>query len=202
MFDGDIVSVLPRHSTDFERALEQASLWVIQSSEVVDVWNPETCPERFLPWLGWGLSVDEWDANWPVSTKREVVATSIAVHRRKGTVGSILLAMEAMGYGDCRITEGWQTFVGSSWVVGDDMPVGGAGHWAEYWITVSAPITPAMVAAIRTRLASVAPARCHLTRIIVNNVSTVVGGPWAVGDETVTVGATFTFEEITDGIAA
>ena len=76
------------------------------------------------------------------------------------------------------------------------MEVGGAGHWAEYWLTVHAPISPAMLDTIERRLANVAPARCHLTRINVDAVATAVGGPWLVGDPAVTVGSTYPFEVI------
>ena len=76
------------------------------------------------------------------------------------------------------------------------VPVGGAGHWAEYWVTVRAPVMPEAVAAIARRLASVAPARCHLTRIDVDAVTVVVGGPWVVGAPDVTVGATYPTTEI------
>ena len=108
MFDGDIVSVLPRHSTDFERALEQASLWVIQNSEIVDVWNPDTCPERFLPWLAWSVSVDEWDASWSLARKREVIRNSVAIHRLKGTPGAVRRAIAARGYSS-KISEWFMT---------------------------------------------------------------------------------------------
>jgi phage tail P2-like protein len=175
------------------------------------MWDPATVPVAFLPWLAWSLSVDDWDATWSVETQREVIAASLFVHRRKGTVASIRRQLAVMGYGDVDITEHWQTVVGASWVVGDTTPVGwqslvggawivgdatpvGGNHWAEYWITVRAPITPAMVASIARRLATVAPARCHLTKLIVDAVTVVVGADWAVGDAAVTVGATYPVE--------
>lgn len=37
------------------------------------LWDPLTCPAKFLPYLAWALSVDRWDENWPVATKRRVV---------------------------------------------------------------------------------------------------------------------------------
>jgi len=97
MFD-DVATVLPPHSTDLERALEQASLWVIRNSEVVDIWNAETAPERFLPWLAWSVSVDYWDSNWPVEIKRKVILESHVIHRLKGTRGAVRRALGAMGF--------------------------------------------------------------------------------------------------------
>lgn len=97
MFDV-ISSVLPRHSSELERALEQASLWVIRQSEIVDVWNPETAPAKFLPWLAWSVSVDEWNPYWTDQKKRRVIRESVAVHRLKGTKGAVRRALEAMGF--------------------------------------------------------------------------------------------------------
>ncbi len=53
------------------------------------LWNPETCPVNLLPWLAWALSVDTWDSAWTETVKRRVVAESVHVHRRKGTLSSI-----------------------------------------------------------------------------------------------------------------
>lgn len=97
MFE-EVETVLPSHSTHLERALEQASLWVIRNSEIVDIWNAGTAPERFLPWLAWSVSVDYWDSNWPVEIKREVILRSHVIHRLKGTRGAVRRALLAMGF--------------------------------------------------------------------------------------------------------
>lgn len=207
-----MTSILPPNSTRTERALERQSMRLdTMVLDAAKLWNPATCPAAFLPWLAWALSVDDWDSTWSVDHQREVTAASIAVHQRKGTLWSIRRQLEAMGYGDCEITEHWQTVVGAPWVVGDATPVGwqslvggswivgdatpvGGNHWAEYWVKVRQPITPAMVSAIARRLATVAPARCHLTKITVDAVTVVVGADWPVGDAAVTVGATYPME--------
>ena len=369
-------SILPPNSTPLERALEAsfAARLAALPVPVGQMMNPATCPAAFLPWLAWALSVDDWDAGWSEAQKRTVIAASVAVHRRKGTIASVKQAMAAMGYGDVVITEGRQTMVGGDWAVGNSnywvgaanvggaanwpasitmngisstkvgygeeggipyvdvrfqgtatgsvlhgvidtilsrvpaitgqpytasailrriggsatgitanamrivmyeetapgthlavtygngviatsdtvasvsrtiasgnqirltidlnftngaaidvtyrikgaqlepgpqrtslepgLKVGaGAQHWAEYWLTITQAITPAEVAKIHQRMAQVAPARCKLTRIIVDAVTTVTGGPWVVGDPAMTVGATYEME-INNGIAA
>lgn len=187
---------LPPNSGRAEKALAQAAL----SASDIDVpirtlWNPATCPAALLPWLAWSLSVDEWDAGWSEARQREVIAASIGVHRRKGTIAAIKTAMATMGYGDVVVTEGSSTLVGGPWLVGDPtVPVGSAEYWAEYWLTITAVITPAEADKIRQRMAQVAPARCRLTRIVVNNAATVVGGAWLVGDPSITVGSTYKLE--------
>lgn len=192
----DRPTLLPSNATRLERALGQV---IGRISDVpvpiADLWSPHRCPAPLLPWLAWALSVDEWDAGWPEDRKRDVIAASVEIHRHKGSMWAVRRTLAVMGYGDCDITEGRATMVGGDWVVGDpDVPVGGAAHWAEYWVTVRSPITPAMAAAIARRLATVAPAQCRLARIEVDAMAVVVGGDWAVGDDDVTTGATYPTE--------
>lgn len=97
MFD-KITTVLPSHSTDFERALEQASLWVVENSAIPRIWDAQLCPEGLLPWLAWAFSVDVWDTNWPEATKREMIRKSVGVHQIKGTRRSVDAALEAIGF--------------------------------------------------------------------------------------------------------
>jgi phage tail P2-like protein len=49
------------------------------------VWSPDDCPLDLLPWLAWGLSLDNWSTDWPENIKRERVRKAIAIARRKGT---------------------------------------------------------------------------------------------------------------------
>lgn len=191
-------SLLPSNATPMERALAQVIGRISDVPvPVADLWSPADCPAPLLPWLAWALSVDEWSPEWSEAQRREAIAASVEIHRHKGSMWAVRRALDVMGYGDCDITEGRASMVGGAWTVGDSaVLVGGAGHWAEYWVTVRAPVTPAAVAAIARRLASIVPARCRLTRIDVDAVTVVVGGPWAVGDAAVTVGATYPTSEI------
>jgi phage tail P2-like protein len=62
------------------------------------LWNPQTCPAHILPWLGWALSVDNWNADWTEQQKRDTIAASVAVHRVKGTVGALNRALRPVGF--------------------------------------------------------------------------------------------------------
>ena len=100
------MSLLPPNASPFERAIES----VISRDVPVpirDVHNPDTCPESLLPWLAWGLSVDDWDANWPVEVKRQVIRESIRTHKIKGTRRSVENAVTALG-SQIVIREWWQ----------------------------------------------------------------------------------------------
>lgn len=89
--------LLPINATPQERALSLA-VDRLPDAPIKTLWSPQTCPEAQLPWLAWALSVDEWDAAWPVETKRQIIAASIDQHRKKGTVGALRRALQRLGY--------------------------------------------------------------------------------------------------------
>ncbi|KZN66822.1 phage tail protein I [Pseudoalteromonas luteoviolacea] len=98
-------SLLPINSTELERELEQSltlSREEFNSNQVIpqsigSQWDPLTCPEGLLPWLAWALSVDEWDESWSVETKRAMIASSVSIHKHKGTVGAVKRALASLG---------------------------------------------------------------------------------------------------------
>ena len=101
------MSLLPPNATALEKAVEQALNVPELPVELRKLWSPATCPEELLPWLAWSLSVDEWRADWPLVVRRRVVAQSISVHRRKGTVAAVQEAIAAFG-GSITVQEWWQ----------------------------------------------------------------------------------------------
>lgn len=190
-------SILPSNRTPLEATLDLA----IQNtkpdlSDVARLLNPETCPEPLLPWLAWAMSVDDWDASWSEEAKRNVIASSISVHRMKGTIGSIRRALEAAGFGGAVIIEGrWKTAHDGTLHYDGTVDYGGPGHWsafepydgklsydasedhgepdhwAEYRVRLPRPITIAQSLTLRRILASIAPARCHLKRLYFTQVA-------------------------------
>lgn len=83
-------TLLPPNVTPLERALEAAAARIADVPAPLEpLWNPATCPPELLPWLAWGVSVDFWDPDWSIDTKRTAVADSISRHRRKGTPAAI-----------------------------------------------------------------------------------------------------------------
>lgn len=91
-------SLLPFNATQTERNL---SLVIQRSSNlpvnINHLWDPFRCPENLLPWLAWSLSVDNWNSAWPTPVKRQQIANSIEIHRRKGTVSAVKKAMAVFG---------------------------------------------------------------------------------------------------------
>lgn len=101
------MSLLPPNSSALMRAMEQAVQVPALPVPIRSLWNPASCPEHLLPWLAWSLSVDDWDAAWPLEVKRAVVASAIAIQRRKGTIGAVRTAVAAFG-GAIALREWWE----------------------------------------------------------------------------------------------
>lgn len=92
------LTLLPPNATSLERALDKISARIEQIPiPIRDLWNPETCPTEFLPWLAWSYSVDEWNTGWTEAQKRRSIANSIIVHKHKGTIGAIQDALSSIG---------------------------------------------------------------------------------------------------------
>jgi len=101
-------SLLPPNTTAVERKLEQVTASIGDlSAPLRDIWNPATCPEHLLPWLAWAFSVDRWEEAWSVEQKRQIIATAVAIHRRKGTPADVREVIELI-FGGGEILEAWQ----------------------------------------------------------------------------------------------
>lgn len=88
-------SVLPTGSTSLEKALEQVAAGLLDIDVLIRaLWSPQDCPYDLLPWLGWGVSIDLWDANWSEPQKRAAIADAIAFQRRKGTPVSLRTVLD------------------------------------------------------------------------------------------------------------
>ena len=154
-------SLLPPNATPPERALEAATSRIGNVPvTIADLWNPERCPPPFLPWLAWALSVDEWQSDWDDATKRLVIAESIAIHLRKGSVASVKRILELVGFPAAALIEWWQT-----------PPPGYEGVHSSEPHTFSigfdpqcspAPFDPALYQRLTRLLAHTAPVRSHI----------------------------------------
>jgi phage tail P2-like protein len=90
--------LLPPNATAQERAISEAVARVSDVPILVrETWNPNTCPAHILPWLAWAMSVDEWDTSWTEQQKRDVINSSLYVHKHKGTIGAIERALTPLG---------------------------------------------------------------------------------------------------------
>ncbi|PYG48722.1 phage tail P2-like protein [Pantoea sp. AG1095] len=102
-------SLLPPGSSALERRLAQACSRISGLNVPLrDLWNPDTCPVNFLPYLAWAFSVDRWDESWAESVKRKVVKDAFYIHQHKGTISAIRRVVEPLGY-LIRVIEWWKT---------------------------------------------------------------------------------------------
>ncbi|EGR4300704.1 phage tail protein I [Vibrio cholerae] len=107
MMKGHFLSTLPPSASKLERILEQI-FWEeigLIERDIRDFMNPWKCREDLLPYLAWELSVDDWDDNWSLSTKRRVCATALDIHTYKGTRYAIDKSIEAIRADSLRAVE-------------------------------------------------------------------------------------------------
>ena len=91
--------LLPPNSTKFEQNFEAAFARVSNIEINIRSFNdPLTAPDEVLPWLAWERSVDVWNPNWTEEQKRQVIKTSLYNHSIKGTVGSLEVALNSLGF--------------------------------------------------------------------------------------------------------
>lgn len=102
----------PNTATLFMERLEPLlqQLDDFDSSILCDLSNPATIPSHLLPWLAMNVSVDVWDATWDEQTKRNVIASSIATHQKKGTVEALRNILDALDIG--AVMEQWYEYDG------------------------------------------------------------------------------------------
>lgn len=90
------MSLLPSNSTNLERVLEVARDYDLDPDIIRGVADSARCPASFLPWLGWALKVEGWEAAYTDEQRRELIHEAIPVHKTKGTVGAIRRVLKAV----------------------------------------------------------------------------------------------------------
>lgn len=171
-------SLLPPNATALEHAADAAMARIADVNvPIADLWNPDLCPEAVLPWLAWALSVEPWDADWPIWQQRQVINASIPTHRIKGTVAAIRSVLTAAGFGAANILEqlhrpgrnGLATRNGH-YVHGDPKA------WATYRIVLDRPITNLQAAFVRSLLAESDRAVSYLAGLDYTAVANIHNG--------------------------
>lgn len=154
--------LLPSNQTPLEAATATATEPRVSPETIATLWNPATCPANQLSWLAWALSVDDWDDSWQEHTRRRVIAESLAVHRTKGTVASVMRALSAAGYPYAEIDEKRSGHRRDGSVRRDGWPLHGGRQPYVYRVRLNGLVSLAQAGQIRRILANTAPVRCHL----------------------------------------
>lgn len=97
-------TLLPPNATPLEAAFAAAIQTPLLDVPLRTLWNPDACPLPLLPWLAWSVGVDAWSSDWSEATKRDQIRKSIAAHKIKGSVQSVLDVLDFHG-GACVLTE-------------------------------------------------------------------------------------------------
>lgn len=157
--------LLPSNQTRLEAGLTRSAAPRNTPEIIAATWNPDTCPERLLPWLAWAFSAEEWDDAWPESRKREEVRNARAWHHQKGTPSAVLNLLARLGHPDAVLVEralerghGLVRGIGLA-----RLPASQA--WATYMIRLQRPVTEADAQLIARLLRRVDRACCHLIAI-------------------------------------
>lgn len=149
----DSQSLVPVNATVLERALERLTRRMdVIPVPLRDLWNPWTCPARFLPWLAYALSIDSWSPDWSEAVKRNLIAQAIDIQRKKGTAASVRQVVQAFG-GAIALREWWQ----------QDPPA--APYTFDLVLTLNGeggvPATATFVNQVIDEVARTKPARAH-----------------------------------------
>lgn len=100
-------NLLPPNATELEKNLvavtERASAQNI--SVISELWNPDTCPAAFLPWLAWAEGVQEWSSQWTEPVQRAVIKTTRQTRRYRGTAKAVIDAVA--GFGGIAVVREW-----------------------------------------------------------------------------------------------
>lgn len=169
-------SLLPPNGTRAERALERATARLEDVPvHIRSMWDPATCPEFMLPWLGWGLSIDLWDSTWTVAEKRSAIAGAIEAQRRKGTRASLRHVLDRFDplIGIVEWFEDRNTLEPHTFRL--ELPLG---------IETEVEYDTALVAALLRDIAAVKPLRSHMRavhRVHAQAQAGLLGGGMSIG---------------------
>ena len=95
----DLPTLLPPNAQKVEYDLEQLSARLQGMADpAAALWDAEICPAHLLGYLAWAFSVEVWDSAWPEQYRRQVLVDAVAVHRVKGSIGSVRRALGNIGF--------------------------------------------------------------------------------------------------------
>lgn len=166
-------SLLPPNTNVHEHALDDAmSRLGAVPVDIVKLWNPQTCPVAFLPWLAWALSVDEWDETWAEAQKRNTIAASYDVHSHKGTPYAIRSALSVLGYDNITINEGAVYYHNGRQTHDGSIRHGADSGWPMFDVILNIGFVPdaGMIQKIRNRIERYKNKRSVLRNLIFMNL--------------------------------
>lgn len=157
------MSLLPSNTTPLERAVEAVSQLPTAQGLVPTLWHAQTCPEPFLPWLAWAMSVDDWDPAWSTQRKRQAIAESIEIHELKGTPSAIKRILAIRGHEDAEVIERSDFIRHDGQHLRDGTySYGGEAKWAVFKVILKRPVSIKQTQEIIRLINNVKRNCCHL----------------------------------------
>ncbi|WP_241086850.1 phage tail protein I [Candidatus Vondammii sp. HM_W22] len=92
-------TLMPPSSSPLEKVADLTAALHIEAipvERIFDQWHPQRCPAGLLGCLAWAVSVDDWNPDCPEQVKRDVIESSVQVHRHKGTLYSVKQALSSL----------------------------------------------------------------------------------------------------------
>lgn len=155
-----------------ERALEQGTDTAYDLPvKVLDIKKPEQCPMEFLPFLAWEESISDeegWSFAEGEAARRNLIARSADIHKKKGTIWAIREVFRMLGLGEIELLENvGRLFYDGTHTHNEEMIYGGdfSSTWATYIVRLKVPITNDQAEIVKKILAGIAPARSELRRL-------------------------------------
>lgn len=131
-------SLLPSNATLLEQKLAASAARINQLPlRLGHLWDIDQCPEEYLPWLGWSLSVNSWvnleeNGETQDTYRRRILRKNAWVQKHKGTKEGIIAALDAMGV-KVEVKEWWQEY--QEWLAANNQEANGESY--EAWKKVA-----------------------------------------------------------------
>ena len=187
-------TVLPVSSTQLEVDLldtftESVAQKIGNPIEIKHLWNADECPIAFLQHLAAAFSVDGNTAAYTETQLRNLIKISVNLHHIKGTLGSIIDVIEALGYTVHEIIEGDRDT--------NDNIIRTDGRWAHFTVETNEAISIQAAYATVHLIEAIAPISRKLTLFTYNNVPNRWDGkPDAEGNLTLFFNGAYTFGDV------
>ncbi|MFB2538799.1 phage tail protein [Acinetobacter sp. c3-l95] len=113
---------------------------------------------------------DGWEFANNENEQRELIKGAIEIHRHKGTPWAIKRTLQLLGYGDCELQERFSHHKHNGQIRHNGHAhYASIGAWTHYRLLMQKRITLSEAERIRVLLTNVAPLRCKLVSINLNN---------------------------------
>ena len=158
-------TLLPLNASAEEKALDQLAAERLGLDVSPADTNPGACEATLLPWLAWAFRVDI--SNLPEARQRKLIEQSIEIHRYKGTLKSIKLALRTAGHGECELQEGLDAkrYDGAIQHAATHYYGTNPGYWARYRVKLRRAMTIYEAEQVKRLLTDMQPARSELVSL-------------------------------------